>query len=151
MANYINVTINSLYLSVPTLIPKTETQLMFNESNKNNYTISYDSWYTERRLSTDGNELQVDIGSAQNVNSPIYLIAAFQTLNRVGAHNKNNNIAIFDHVIVKKYFCGIDGYRYPKDAVLTNLPEYDYLDQYRDLKLFYKEYVGEEIKNLFIS
>ena len=124
---------------------------MFNESIKTNYTISYDSWYTERKLSTDGNELQVDIGSAQNVNSPIYLIVAFQTLDRVGAHNKNNNIAIFDHVIVKKYICGIDGYRYTKDAVLTNFPENDYLDQYRDLKLFYKEYVGEIIMNLFIS
>ena len=43
---------------------------MFNESIKNNYTTTYESWYTERKLSTDGNELQVDIGSAQHVNSP---------------------------------------------------------------------------------
>ena len=52
---------------------------MFNESNKNNYTITYDSWFTERKQPTDGNELQADIGSAQHVNSPKYLIGAFQT------------------------------------------------------------------------
>ena len=74
-----NVTINSLYLFVRVLIPNTETQVMFNESIKNIYTIRYDSWYTERRLSTDGNELQVDVGSAQHINSPKHLIGAFQT------------------------------------------------------------------------
>ena len=48
---------------------------------------------------------------------------------------------------MRKYFCEIDGYRYPKDAVLTSFPENDYLDQYRDLKLFNKEYVGEKFMN----
>ena len=46
LGNDINVTINSLYLFVPILIPNTETQVMFIESIKNNYTITYDSWYT---------------------------------------------------------------------------------------------------------
>ena len=32
-----------------------------------------------------------------------------------------------------------------------NYPENDYIDQYRDLNLFYKEYVGEELLNPFIS
>ena len=57
IANDINVTINSLYLYVPVLISNTDTQLMFNESIRNNYTITYGSWYTERKVSTDGNEL----------------------------------------------------------------------------------------------
>ena len=84
------------------LIPNTETQVMFHETIKKNYTITYDSWYTDRQLSTDGNELQVDIGSVQNVNSHKYLIGAFQALDRAGAHNKSNNNAIFDNVNVKK-------------------------------------------------
>ena len=70
IANDINVTIKSLYLFVPVLIPNTDTQVIFNESIKNNCTITYDSWYTERKLSTNGNELQADIGSAQHFNSP---------------------------------------------------------------------------------
>ena len=37
---------------------------------KNKFTITYDSWCTERKPSTDGNELQVDNGSAQHGNSP---------------------------------------------------------------------------------
>ena len=49
----INVTINSLYLFVPILIPTPETQLLFNESIQNNYRIFFDEWYTERRNVTD--------------------------------------------------------------------------------------------------
>ena len=74
----INVTINSLYLYVPFLIPSTETQLMFNESIQNKYRIFFDEWYTERRIAGD-QIYQVDIGSAQSVNSPKYLICAHQT------------------------------------------------------------------------
>ena len=52
-ATPINVTINSLYLFVPFLIPSTGTQLIFNESIQNNYRIFFDEWYTERRIVTD--------------------------------------------------------------------------------------------------
>ena len=41
-ATPINVTINSLYLFIPLLIPTTGTQLMFNESIQNNYRIFFD-------------------------------------------------------------------------------------------------------------
>ena len=41
--------------------------------------------------------------------------------------------------------------RYPRDYVLINYPETDYTDQYRDIKVFHKEYVGEELMNPFIS
>ena len=151
LANDINVTINSLHLFVPILTPNSETQVLFNESIKNNYTITFDSWYTERKIVTDGGEFQVDIASSQSTNSPKYLIAAHQTEARVGTVNKANNISIFDHVDVKKYFVEIDGYRYPKESVITNFTENDYLDQYRDLKSFYQEYVGEVLMNPFIS
>ena len=89
-------------------------------------------------------ELQVDIGSAQHINSPKYLISAFQTNARTTA-KKTSNPAIFDKNNVTKYFVEIDDIRYPKDGVLTNFEENSFLDQYRDLKLFYKEYVGEEL------
>ena len=151
LANDINVTIISLYLFVPTLTPKTETQLLFKESIKNNYTLTFDSWYTERKIVTDGVEFQVDIASSQSTNSPKYLIAAHQTEDRVGTANKANNISFFDHVDVKKYFAEIDGYRYPKESVIINFTENDYLDQYRDLKSFYQEYVGEQLMNPFLS
>ena len=116
IANDINVTIITLHLFVLVLIPNTETEVMFNESIKNNYKITYDSWYSERKLSTDGNELQVDFGSVQQVNSPKYLVGAFQTADRIAANKKPNDIAIFDNVNVEKYFAEIDGCRYPEDA-----------------------------------
>ena len=150
IANDITVTINSLYLYVPQQIPSTTTQVLFNESIMNNYTITFDSWYTERKISKDGRELQVDIASAQGINSPKYLISAFQTIARTTA-NKAVNPAIFDSNHVRKYFVEIDGIRYPKDGVLINFEENSNLDQYRGLKLFYKDYVGEELMQPYIS
>ena len=150
IADDINVTINSLYLYVPQLIPSTSTQVMFNEAIMNNYTITFDSWYTERKISNDGRELQVDIGSAQRINSLKYLISAFQT-NAGTTPNKSSNPAIFDDNHVTKFFVEIDGVSYPKDSVLLNFGENSYLDQYRGLKLFYKEYFGEELLQPYIS
>ena len=146
----INVTINSLYLNVPIFIPSTETQLIFNESIQNNYRIYFDEWYTERRIVTD-QIYQVVIGSAQSVNSPKYLICAHQTADRSDTPNKVTNISIFDNLNVHKYFVEIDGIRYPRDGILTNYGLNDYLDQYKDVKLFYKEYIGEEFLNPYKS
>ena len=147
----INVTINILYLFVPILTPNTETQVMFNESIKNNYTITFESWYAERKIVVDGGEFQVGIASSQSTNSPKYLIAAHQTEVRRGTANKRNNTSIFDHVDVKKYFAEIDGFRYPKESVLTKFRENNYLDHYRDLQSLYREYVGEQLMNPFLS
>ena len=63
---------------------------MFNEAIMNNYTITFDSWYTERKISNDGRELQVDFGSAQHINSPKYLISAFQTNARTTPNKASN-------------------------------------------------------------
>ena len=150
IADNINVTINSLYLFVPTLTPNTETQLMFNESIQNNYRIFFDDWFTERRVVSD-TITQIDIGSAQQVNSPKYLITAHQTAAKLNAPNKTINISTFDNLNVRKYFVEIDSIRYPRDGVLINYPENDYIDQYKDLKLFFKEYVGEKLLNPFAS
>ena len=97
MGDYINMTINDLYLYVPNLIPNVETQVMFNEATQNNYQISYDEYYTERRVISDM-ITQVDIGSSQKVNSLKYLIGAHQTRVRADTANKNNTIAIFDNL-----------------------------------------------------
>ena len=145
MADDINVTINNLYLFIPNLIPSVETQLLFNEATQNNYKISYDDWYTERQIRSDL-LVQHDIGSAQQLNSPPkYIISAHQTKDRILTSNKNNNIAIFDNLDLRKYYVEIDTQRYPRDSILNNYTEKDYLDQYRDLKLFFKKYIGEPI------
>ena len=123
---------------------------MFNESIQNNYRIFFDDWYTERRVVSD-TITQIDIGSAQQVNSPKYLITAHQTTARLNAPNKQLNISSFDNLNVRKYYVEIDSIRYPRDGVLINYPENDYIDQYKDLKLFFKEYVGEELLNPFAS
>ena len=150
MADDINVTINNLYLYVPNLIPCVETQLMFNESTQNNYMISYDEYITERLVISDMTT-QLDIGSSQKVHSPKYLIGAHQTRARADTANKNNKIAISDHLNLKIYYVEIDSLRYPRDSVLVNYEQNDYIEQYKDLKIFFKEYVGEELMTPFIS
>ena len=64
---------------------------------------------------------------------------------------KNYNIAIFDNLNLQKYYVEIDSVRYPRDSVLINYEQNDYIEQYKDLKLFSKEYIGEELMSPFIS
>ena len=151
IATDINVTINSLYLYIPILVPSTNTQGMVNDCNMNNLTITFDSLYTERKTSNDGRELQVDIGSAQHVNCPKCLIAVFKILNRMEVPNKANIIAVFDKNHVIKHVTAIDEIRCPRDGVSANFEEISYLYQYRELKLFYEEYDGEQLRKTYIS
>ena len=102
------VTIKNLHLFIPNLIPSVETQLRFIEATQNNYKISYDGYFTERRVISDL-LFQHDIGSAEQVNSLEYLISAHQTKDGILTPNKNNNIAIFDNLDLRKYYVGIDG------------------------------------------
>ena len=78
MTDDINVTIIKLYLFIPNLIPSVETQVMFNEATQNKYKISYEEYFTERRVLSDL-LVQQDIGSSQQVNSYKFLISAHQT------------------------------------------------------------------------
>ena len=150
MTDDINVTINNLYLYVPNLIPSVETQVMFNEATQNNYKISYDEWFTERRIISD-TITQLDIGSSQNVQSPKYLIGAHQTKDRIDGAISTKNVAIFDNLDLRKYYIEIDGQRYPRDSSLMNYEQNDYIEQYKDLKLFFKEYIGEQLMSPFIT
>ena len=125
-------------------------QLVFKEFIQNNYRIIFDEWYTERRFVND-QIYQVDIALAQPINSLKYLICAHQTAVRSDTPNKQTNISVFDHLDVGKYFIDIDGIRFPRDAVLTNYNQNDYLDHYKVIEFFYKEFIGGELLNPFIS
>ena len=94
--------------------------------------ITYDEYYTERRVISDM-IAQADIGSSQKVNSPKYLIGAHQTRDRADTANKNIKIAIFDNLNLQKNYVEIDGVRYPRDSVLVNYEQNDYIEQYKDL------------------
>ena len=150
MTDDINVFFNKLYLYVPNLLPSIETQVMFNEATQNNYKISYNEWFTERRIISD-TITQLDIGSSQNVQSPKYLIGAHQPKDRIDAPISTKNVSIFDNLDLRNFFIEIGGERYPRDSSLMNYEQYDYIEQYKDLKLFFKEDVGEQLMSPFIS
>ena len=65
--------------------------------------------------------------------------------------DENNNIAIFDNLNLRKYYVEIDSVRYSRDSVLINFEQNDYIEQFEDLKLFFKKYIGEELVSPFIS
>ena len=52
---------------------------------------------------------------------------------------------------MRKHHVDIDGVRYPRNGVNVEYGSSDYVDQYRDLKLFFKENVGGELVNPFKS
>ena len=124
---------------------------MFNISIKNSFTLSFDSCSTVKKTVDTRLEYQVDIGSAQNINSPIYLVKTHQTADRIGVPNKAKSVAVFDNLNVRKYHVDIDGVGYPRDSVNIDYATKDYLDQKRDLKLFQKEFVVEELLYPFVS
>ena len=96
-------------------------------------------------------EYQVDLDSVQIINSPKYLKAVHQTAARIGVSNKAKNVAIFDHLDVRKYHVDIDAVRYSRDCFNVDYGLIDCVDQYSALNSYYKEYVGEELLNPFIS
>ena len=126
---------------------------MFNDSmkRKSQTTSIFDSWNSERENVSTGLQYQVDNGSARKNFSPKCIIAAHQTEARIEVPNEWNKIAIFDNLYFRKSFCDIDGGRDPKDSVNKNYDGNDYLDQCGDLYLIYKEHVGGDLLNLFIS
>ena len=113
-----------MYLYVLNLLPSVETQTMSNEATQNNYKISFDDWYTEGRLISNF-LVQHVIGSAQQVNSPKYLITAHQTSLRITTPNKKINIAIFDNLDLQKCYVEFDSVKYPQDGVLINYDQND--------------------------
>ena len=76
------------------IIPNAETQIIFNDSIKNSFTLSFDSWTSGTKTVDTQLENLVDIGSAQNINSPKCLIVADETAARIRVPNKANNIAV---------------------------------------------------------
>ena len=146
------MTINSIFLYIPSLVPSAVQQQIFNETIRESFTLSFDAWVTDRKPVNTGNEYQLDIGSASNINIPLHLIVAHQRNQRENPARPNQfNNAVFDHVDVKRYFVEIDGVRYPKESVETNFSDNKFLDHIKDRKLFYKEYNGETLLQPFIS
>ena len=82
--------------------------------------LSIVSWTTDRKVVINDLEFQVDIDSAHKVNSRKYLIAAHQSLIRLGNPKKANKVNLLDNIEIRKWFWYIDGVKYIRDSVLIN-------------------------------
>ena len=57
----VNVTINSISLFIPQIIPSPETRVNFNEAFSKTFTLSYESWTTDRKPVDTAREFQLDL------------------------------------------------------------------------------------------
>ena len=106
---------------------------MFMDTIKSNFTLSFDSWMTDRKINNAGLEFQDDIFAAQNVSSPKYMKTAPQTKAREAGSNTLQHNAIFDTIDLKEYFNEIIEFRYPKEAIHVDYNTNGYHIPYRDL------------------
>ena len=60
-------------------------------------------------------------------------------------------IATIVNLDLCKYYVEIDEQRHTRENVPLNYEENDYIEQFKDSKLFLKEYIGEPILNPLIS
>ena len=102
---------------------------MFTDSFINSFTQPIGSWLTERTVMDTELESQVDIGSAQIVNSPIFLIVTHQTAAGIGVPSKGNIIAVFGNLRILQCSVEINGVRFPKQPNSFNYAASEYLDQ----------------------
>ena len=70
--NAVNATIKSIHRYIPTIIPSSGTEKSFNEVITKNFTLSQESWITDRKPIDTAREYQVDISSTTNIKSPLY-------------------------------------------------------------------------------
>ena len=82
-------------------VPDAQRQIMFNDSIKDKFFLSFVSWTSDRKTVDTQLECQAHFGGAQNINSPKNLIAVHQTAARIGVPKKANVVAILDHLDVR--------------------------------------------------
>ena len=75
--------------------PDAQTQIIFFDSIKNSFTLSFNFCSTDRETFDTQSDNQVNIGSAQTFNSPKNLIVAHQTDVRIGFPNKAKKLTVF--------------------------------------------------------
>ena len=145
LGDNVKVNFDKSFFYIPIFIPNAQIQLLFDDCFKSSFTLSFDSWSTDGKTVHTQLDYQVNIGSAQKINSPKCLIVAHQTAVRIGTPSEANIVLALDNLNVRNYHVDCDSVRYPRDDVSIDYNSNDYVDQYRDLKLFYKEYAGEEL------
>ena len=89
--NDVNVTFINLDLYKRTILPSPEAQRILNECILKSFTLSYESWTTDRKPVDTAQAFQLDIGSESKINAPLYLIEAHQKTQRTDHANTLSN------------------------------------------------------------
>ena len=74
---------------------------------------------------------------------PIYVIVCFQSADRTGPEQTQNN-AIFDSPDIIEASCNIGTVRYPDNEYQIDFTRNKYNEPYNEIRKFYKDYIGGE-------
>ena len=128
---------------MPTYISDEEPQFGYKESMTAFFDLTFDSRTTIRKTAQTVAQFQGDTGSTRNVNSPLNLNKAHQTITQAnpGADNTIINLSL-DTMNFKTFSVQNDDNRQFAVKFETIFPENNFSDQYRDLKLLYQAGIG---------
>ena len=153
-------------LYIPTINPSPEIPRILSEAITKSFTLSIESWTTDRKAVNTGKEIHLDIGSSSNIFAPLFLLPAHEKKQRIDPASATNPPArvtnnrfkdvTFDKVKFEQYVVKSDGIRQPKDLIMTNYPPiltYDKKNIYYSLQViglkFQMDYVTPKKINSF--
>ena len=126
-----------------------ETQKIFNEALKKNFTLSFESWTTYKKPVNTGKELQLNFGSESNDNAPLFLRAAHQRIEGINQDNPAENLsnnrfnkAIFEKCLLKNVVLKSMVLDMQKILSILTTQKKNYLSQNGRTIFFFKKYVG---------
>ena len=110
---------------------------------KKNTDYSYVSRSISSKPVNSNNNWSFEIGTESKSDIPIYVIVGFQTADRSGPDQTQNN-AIFDRLDIIEASCNIGSVRYPEHEYQVDFNRNKYNEPYNEIHRFYKDYIKGE-------
>ena len=104
---------------------------------------SYVSRITSTKPVNSNNNWRMEIGVESGNDVPIYVIVGFQSQDRYGPNQEQNN-AVFDRLDVIEASCTVGTVRYPEHEYQVDIDTNKYNEPYNEVRRFYKGYIQGE-------
>ena len=110
---------------------------------KKNTDYSYHSRSTSSKPVNSNNNWSFENGTETQTDIPIYVIVGFQTVDKAGPDQLQNN-ALFDRLDIIEASCPISSVRFPEHEYQVHFDRNKYNEPYKEIRRFYKDYIKGE-------
>ena len=152
IADVAKLTINDISLYVSHYTPSVENQTLVTNVVLNKEPITMG--YVERKVFTKqvntNSSWNFELGVEAGMQLPIYVIVGFQSADRLGPAQTQNN-GVFDQLPIIEAYCKIGSVKYPDESINLDYLRNDYDDGYNEVLKFFREYVGEQTVTPYIT